>query len=93
MWDHDYESSTESNHINADIALILDHPDYDGDTTNFDLTLFKMKNTIVFSLHPHPMNDEQTYDIFIATVTGWVQSLLTVFKQAARSQCECTVQY
>ena len=50
LGDHDYESSTESNHINVDIALFIDHPNYDGDTTNFDFTLLKLQNTIDFSL-------------------------------------------
>eukprot|EP00091_Calanus_sinicus_P012600 TRINITY_DN28266_c0_g1_i1.p1 TRINITY_DN28266_c0_g1~~TRINITY_DN28266_c0_g1_i1.p1 ORF type:complete len:184 (-),score=31.66 TRINITY_DN28266_c0_g1_i1:55-606(-) len=60
-----------------DIDLILDHPNYDSDTTNFDFTLLKMRNNIDFSLHPHirpvclPRNDELTYANYLATVTGW----------------------
>ena len=77
LGDHDYESNTESNHITVNIALILDHPDYDGPSTNFDFALLKMQNTIDFSVYPHirpvclPVNDANTYNNFIATVTGW----------------------
>ena len=77
LGDHDYDSTTESNHISVNIALILDHPDYDEPATNFDFALLKMQNTINFTVHPNirpvclPINDAKTYNNFIATVTGW----------------------
>ena len=77
LGEHDIKSSAETDHVNADIALILDHPDYDSDTTNFDFTLIKMETAIDFSLHPHirpiclPTNAENSFSNFAATVTGW----------------------
>ena len=53
----------------------MDHPEYDY--PDYDFTLLKLQNTLIFSRHPHirpvclPLNDVQTYNNFIATVTGW----------------------
>ena len=77
LGEHDYESSTETDHIIVDIELILDHPEYEPMTANFDFTLIKLKNLVDFSIHPHirpiclPSNDDNTYSNFVATVTGW----------------------
>ena len=77
LGEHDKESTTETHHITADIDLIVDHPEYDAGTINFDFTLFKMKQTIDFSAHPHirpiclPANGENTYNNYGAIVTGW----------------------
>ena len=77
LGEHDIATSTETDHFIADIDLIVDHPEYDAETTNFDFTLIKMKQTIDFSAYPHirpiclPANGENTYSNFGAIVTGW----------------------
>jgi len=77
LGEHDYMISTETDHIRADIELIVDHPEYDDETVNFDFTLIKMTEKIDFSTYPHirpiclPANGENTYNSYAAIVTGW----------------------
>merc|ERR1712098_201221 len=56
---------------------IVNHPDYEPSTVNFDFSLLFMREEIDFSIHPHirpiclPLNDDNTYHNMKATTTGW----------------------
>jgi len=77
LGEHDYESTTESDMVRMNIVEIVDHPNYDHGTTDYDFSLLKMKTAIDFAAHPHirpiclPINDGNDYNDFVATVTGW----------------------
>ena len=59
LGEHDLLVSEESDHVDAPIIQIVQHPQYDPnyngflDTPNFDFALFKMGKAINFLAHPH----------------------------------------
>jgi len=63
--------------IRSDVIKAVNHPSYNSRTTDYDFSLLKLKEKIVWSEHPHirpiclPEDDSQTYDGFSAIVTGW----------------------
>ena len=83
LGEHDLSTTEESDHVDAVIILIMQHPQYDPDyngflhTPNFDFALFKMGKAINFLAHPNirpiclPNFDERSYENSVATVTGW----------------------
>ena len=75
LGEHDRTTDTEADHIEVDISLIVNHPNYAS--LNFDFSLLLMAQEINFSIHPHirpiclPVNDNDSYQNTTATTTGW----------------------
>ena len=59
------------------MAKILNHPDYNERTTNYDFALLKLRTPVDFCAKAHirpvclPTDASQTYAGSVATVTGW----------------------
>jgi len=77
LGEHNYDDDSETNMVRANIQSIVDHSDYDSQTTDYDFSLLKMKDAIDFSAYPHirpvclPVDASNDYSGFVATVTGW----------------------
>merc|ERR1712106_907191 len=77
LGEHDYSSVAESDMLKRNIEKIVDHPNYDKQTSNYDFSLMKLSEPIDFSSYPHirpiclPENDDSDYANFVSTVTGW----------------------
>jgi len=77
LGEHDYSSVAESDMLKRNIEKIVDHPNYDKQTSNYDFSLMKLAEPIDFSSYPHirpiclPENDDSDYSNFVSTVTGW----------------------
>merc|ERR1712002_696027 len=77
LGEHDYTTTTESNMTRAGVERIVNHPDYDRITSNYDFSLIKLADPVDFSLHPHirpvclPESGEGDHAGVVATVTGW----------------------
>ena len=74
---HNYNHEGATTTIRMDISEIVDHPDYESRSTNYDFSLLKMATPLNFDDYPHirpvclPENDSNDYSGFVATVTGW----------------------
>ena len=53
LGEHNYNINTETNHIRASIDKIVDHPDYNDQTTDNDYSMLRLKNAVDFAAHPH----------------------------------------
>ena len=77
LGEHDYDTQGESRMVRRNIQQIVDHPNYDHYTTNYDFSLLKMSGRAPFASAPHirpvclPEDDSADYNDFTATVTGW----------------------
>ena len=77
LGEHNYNDNSETQMLRMDIASIVDHPDYNHRTTNYDFSLLKMTQAVDFAAYPHirpaclPADDSNDYNNFVATVTGW----------------------
>ena len=77
LGDHQYTIDTETDHLRADVAQIINHPQYDGSTYNYDFSLVELASEVAWSLYPHirpiclPEEDHHDYAGQLATVTGW----------------------
>jgi len=78
LGEHDRRTDSEADHINIDIAKIINHPDFrTGYWNNFDFSLVEMTEEVDFSLHPHirpvclPTNEGHSFEGVTATATGW----------------------
>ena len=83
LGEHDLSTTEESDHVDAPIILIVQHPQYDPNyngflhTPNFDLALFKMGKAINFLTQTQirpiclPNLDRMSYEHSVAIVTGW----------------------
>ena len=83
LGEHDLNVNEESDHVDALIILIVQHPQYDPNYNgflhmpNFDFALLKMGKAIDFLVHPHirpvclPNFDDSFYENSVAIVTGW----------------------
>ena len=52
LGEHDYEVTGETNMVRMMISQIINHPDYDSSTINYDFSLLKLKDTVNFSNYP-----------------------------------------
>merc|ERR1712215_385669 len=77
LGEHNYNDNSETQMLRMDIASIVDHPDYNHRTTNYDFSLLKMTQAVDFAAYLHirpaclPADDSNDYNNFVATVTGW----------------------
>merc|ERR1711970_1457463 len=77
LGEHDYTTTTESNMTRAGVEMIVNHPHYDKQTSNYDFSLIKLADPVDFSLHPHirpvclPEPGVGDHTGVVATVTGW----------------------
>ena len=78
LGEHNYYTEAEAASIRINIMSIIDHPQYDEKTTDYDFSLLKLDKALKFSQHPDirpiclPLVDEKkTYAGVTATVTGW----------------------
>merc|ERR1711892_1536249 len=77
LGEHDYSSLAESDMLKRNIEKIVDHPNYDKQTSNYDFSLMKLAEPIDFSSYTHirpiclPENGDSDYANFVSTVTGW----------------------
>merc|ERR1712142_109104 len=77
LGEHNYNDNSETETLRMNIASIIDHPDYNHQTTNYDFSLLKMTQAVDFAAYPHirpaclPADDSNDYNNFVATVTGW----------------------
>jgi len=77
LGDHDIETTSESTRLLSDLSEIVNHPEYDDDTTDFDFALLKLQHPIDFSANSHirpvclPTNDNKNYNDYEAITTGW----------------------
>ena len=77
LGDHDYLITTETDHIDKDIATIINHPNYNDDTFDFDFALLKLDSEVDFSLHPTirpiclPSDAKDSHTGQAAITTGW----------------------
>jgi len=78
LGEHDIETTAETDRIRANIIQIVDHPTYNqAAELDKDFSLLKLAEPIIFSDHPHirpiclPENDNEDYNNFDATITGW----------------------
>ncbi|XP_052899024.1 trypsin-1-like [Anopheles moucheti] len=59
----------------AHVAHVLQHPSYDGSTTDFDYSLLELKDELTFSDEVQPValpeQDEAVKDGTMTTVSGW----------------------
>ena len=53
LGEHTYNTDTETTHIRASINKIVDHPDYNAQTTDNDYSMLKLKNAVNFAAYPH----------------------------------------
>jgi len=77
LGEHDYSTTSETTMVRMDISEKIEHGSYDKQTTDYDLSLLKMKSAINFEDYPHirpiclPSDTSEDYAGFTATVTGW----------------------
>ena len=77
LGEHDYSTQDETKMVRRNIEEIVDHPNYDHYTTNYDFSLLKMSGKAPFATVNHirpiclPADDTSDYNDFLATVTGW----------------------
>jgi len=75
--EHHYEIDTETTSLRMAIAEIVQHEDYNSQTTNVDFSLLKLAEPIDFSAYPNirpaclPENDDNDYAGYPAIVSGW----------------------
>ena len=77
LGDHDIFSSTEAAAFLHGIAQIVEHPQYNAGTTDYDFSLLRLTTAVDFAAYPHirpaclPTDPNQDYAGRAATVTGW----------------------
>jgi len=107
LGEHDYTTTTESKMVRASIEKIVNHPNYDKPTSNYDFSLIKLAEPVDFFTHPHirpvclPEPGSGDYAGVVATVTGWgatslggpVSETLQEVSVKVMSNTECTSMY
>merc|ERR1712013_606409 len=77
LGEHDYTTTTESKMVRASVEKIVNHPNHNKTTSNYDFSLIKLAEPMDFSEHPHirpvclPEPGSGDYAGVVATVTGW----------------------
>ena len=79
LGEHDYNTAGETDSLRLKVGKILNHPDYNERTTNYDFALLKLRTPVDFCAETHmhirpvclPPDATQTYAGSVATVTGW----------------------
>ena len=77
LGEHDYNTAGETDRLRLRVVKILNHPDYNERTTNYDFALLKLRTPVDFCAKAHikpvclPTDASQTYAGSVATVTGW----------------------
>ena len=81
LGEHNRDVTDETRTIRSDIAVIVNHPDYNkGTHNNYDFSLVKLTTKIDFAKTPNvrpiclPKDGSNDFSGFIATVSGWGKS-------------------
>ena len=53
LGEHKYNTNSETTHIRASIDKIVNHPDYNKQTTDNDYSMLRLKNAVDFAAYPH----------------------------------------
>ena len=56
LGEHDHTIAGETNAIDFEVEVILQHPDYDPFTKDIDIALLKLKTKIAFSPQVYPIS-------------------------------------
>ena len=77
LGDHQWNSETETEHYRTDVINIVNHPNYNEETSDSDFSLLELAKSVTWSLYRHirpvclPTDTSEDYVGQLATVTGW----------------------